>query len=888
MSAAASTSDSTGLRSFSGDSEDAKEYKRWKVWVSNKLLTIADKVPEHARGAYVYTLLSGKALECVEHLDPSSYQKKDGEKIIFERLDQRFPQKDASDKMSEVLTEVFAVKSHEGESLKAWISRATELFDRCQRKVNVNFPEEARGWMILHRSGLSDEQKAVVLARSLGVLKREEIGRAMRSCYPDFVVGKRRAAGISLVEDSLPPEDDIAADEEFDELEQFLAEHQGKESAAAMVVEEHFIAMIDILPSSWRSLQWLREKQQKCSPTAEEQLLVSSPGFGVLDSGCGRSIIGWDTLQEFKDLWKARQMEIPEPFSEVNHFKYGNGHKEMSKQAIRVPVHLGGRVGTIKAAIVQGQAPLLISRSALKTLKATINFETNELTVFDDRVVIPLATNQAGQYTVDLLGNPEGPNSAFEEIMMTTAIDQVSAPTLDVSGSDPPAMSSIETNNEKLMAPDAGKAKYRHALPPHVLRCQTEFLYTPQEECLVLESLPKHHLRQLEAIVRETLAVQPHDKSQQSHDHGKTLLVAEVFSPPRFSPVVEQMGFASRSYDLLNGYDFRRAADRKQEAASCAACPSCPEQKCQEVLMAKADLGEKTDEEKLIEENPTSGSDLKTASSYGPVRSRSRVAMKSGPAALFRPRPMLQDDFVDLMTEVVPRLITEHIDKSSAVNWEPDPDSMQDVSSGPSSGSGLKRSADSQVATEEPPAVRPKTDDTQDSKMAWTSDDAAKLQELLQKAAANGVHPLAALEKTGRHFQDDGFELVTTGGMSDTDGSMGYYVKEMMPVPLPSSSLDPAPTYLPAGVKSLTQWSQSIIGFGKFKGKGMSYADLINAGTEETKGYIKWCKSRQSSAGGELADLANFLVQHEAEQCKSGISLGEVIAGTSTRRVFKS
>ena len=200
------------------------------------------------------------------------------------------------------------------------------------------------------------------------------------------------------------------------------------------------------------------------------------------------------------------------------------------------------------------------------------------------------------------------------------------------------------------------------------------------------------------------------------------------------------------------------------------------------------------------------------------------------------------------------------------------------------------------------------------SKMAWTSDDAAKLQELLQKAAANGVHPLAALEKTGRHFQDDGFELVTTGGMSDatkrlgddqlpvakkpnqksstmplqTDGSMGYYVKEMMPVPLPSSSLDPAPTYLPAGVKSLTQWSQSIIGFGKFKGKGMSYADLINAGTEETKGYIKWCKSRQSSAGGELADLANFLVQHEAEQCKSDSSLGEVIAGTSTRRVFKS
>ena len=63
--------------------------------------------------------------------------------------------------------------------------------------------------------------------------------------------------------------------------------------------------------------------------------------------------------------------------------------------------------------------------------------------------------------------------------------------------------------------------------------------------------------------------------------------------------------------------------------------------------------------------------------------------------------------------------------------------------------------------------------------MAWTSDDAAKLQELLQKAAANGVHPLAALEKTGRHFQDDGFELVTTGGMSNATKRLG---DDQMPV----------------------------------------------------------------------------------------------------------
>ena len=63
-----------------------------RTWVSNKLLTIKDKVSEEARGAYVYTLLAGKALEAVEHLEPQEYQKKQGEDVIFRILDQRSPE----------------------------------------------------------------------------------------------------------------------------------------------------------------------------------------------------------------------------------------------------------------------------------------------------------------------------------------------------------------------------------------------------------------------------------------------------------------------------------------------------------------------------------------------------------------------------------------------------------------------------------------------------------------------------------------------------------------------------------------------------------------------------------------------------------------------------
>ena len=170
---AAASQDQGGLSFFSGESEDHKDYRRWKAWVQSKMMTL-DKMPKEARGAYVFTLLSGKALECVEHLDPSAFQKEGGEKVLFDLLDQRFPQKEVTDEMSEVLTEIFNLRAAEGETLKAWISRATELFDRCARKTNVTFPEEARGWLILQNPSQEWAQRRTKSCGRRSILRGHE------------------------------------------------------------------------------------------------------------------------------------------------------------------------------------------------------------------------------------------------------------------------------------------------------------------------------------------------------------------------------------------------------------------------------------------------------------------------------------------------------------------------------------------------------------------------------------------------------------------------------------------------------------------------------------------------------------------------------------------
>ena len=197
-----STSDgSGGIRYFSGESEDYKEYRRWKLWLSSKFKTL-DKLKADAGGPYLFTCLSGKALETVEHVDPAEYQKDGSEQVLLRLLDARFPERDQKDELAEVLNEVFSLRATEGRSLRAWGSQATDLFDRCERKGGVKFPEEARGFVLLKWSGLTEEQQAVVRGRSLqgmGVLKREEISMAIRSCYPDFVVSRRKA--VALVDD---------------------------------------------------------------------------------------------------------------------------------------------------------------------------------------------------------------------------------------------------------------------------------------------------------------------------------------------------------------------------------------------------------------------------------------------------------------------------------------------------------------------------------------------------------------------------------------------------------------------------------------------------------------------------------------------------------------
>ena len=99
-----------------------------------------------------------------------------------------------------------------------------------------------------------------------------------------------------------------------------------------------------------------RLRENRRAGVTQEILLVSSPGFAVLDSGCGKSVIGTETLQEFRAIWERHGISQPREVSEMNVFRFGNGAQETSRRLVEMPVSLAGRRGLIRAAIIQGRA----------------------------------------------------------------------------------------------------------------------------------------------------------------------------------------------------------------------------------------------------------------------------------------------------------------------------------------------------------------------------------------------------------------------------------------------------------------------------------------------------------------------------------------------------
>lgn len=281
-----------GHRRFNGESLDPREFRRWRLWAEAKMASTKDMAPTH-RGPFVLCLLDGLALEAVEHLTLDRLKEENGDKHIWQALEERFPDRLSHDWLAECLKEVFDLSARDSETMSAWTSRVQETFSKCRRKVSVDFPSEARGWICLTASGLSPDQRAIVTAKTQGDLKFDVVAAAMRSCFPDFKASRKsRAAPALLVQQpdleeaesevSPPLVDDGPDAVSFDEVEAFLTEHGMQESNTPNdVFDEDEIA--EVLAATWRERRSEISKLQKTRRFAQANVVKKQFSREVTD-----------------------------------------------------------------------------------------------------------------------------------------------------------------------------------------------------------------------------------------------------------------------------------------------------------------------------------------------------------------------------------------------------------------------------------------------------------------------------------------------------------------------------------------------------------------------------------------------------------------------------
>eukprot|EP00435_Cladocopium_sp_Y103_P016862 s1030_g4.t1 len=578
-----------GLKRFNGDVEDpGKALRQWKSWAQAKMMTMKDLTAKQ-RAPWIYTLLDGSAWEAVEHLTLESLAVENGDLELWKVLHERFPEKEPTDLMGEALGEVFALSATEGETAKQWTARVRETFDKCKRRANTDFPSTARGWITLNCAGLSEEQKAIIKAKTQGTLDFDDVSKALRSCFPMYKAGSRSKKPIgALVADDDPTMQAVSDEDHFEDVQSFLAEHTGlpqlddaelseSEAAEALAVSwkerrteiarvnqarnftkstssgvptapsrRNFRVEIDELKRRTRCRRcgrlghWARECKfppsgsdantgaSSSAPAAgagyveaegvEPDItfigaadvvemqdilaagLVSSPGFGVVDTGCGKTLIGEQTLQQVESLLAAHHRPPAQRISKSNLFRFGNGAIEQSEVTALIPVGIGGKVGLIEAAIIKGQAPLLLGRPTLQKLGMRMDFQEGVLSVLNGAVHVKMHCNPAGQVLLNILEFPK---------------------------SDMQVPSSEPVDNDKL----GDKPKGNNGGSPR--NPNRKKITLKNKECRCLLAQIKHATR--------------HEKSQ--------IAVAELFSPPRFSLEAQKRGEQGIAFDKKQGWD---------------------------------------------------------------------------------------------------------------------------------------------------------------------------------------------------------------------------------------------------------------------------------------------------------------------------------------------
>ena len=72
-----------------------------------------------------------------------------------------------------------------------------------------------------------------------------------------------------------------------------------------------------------------------------EAMLNSSPGKGIIDTGCAKMMMGSDTFKQYLDLLTSKERASVEKVREKTRFRFGDNEPKMSHWSAVIPMNIG-------------------------------------------------------------------------------------------------------------------------------------------------------------------------------------------------------------------------------------------------------------------------------------------------------------------------------------------------------------------------------------------------------------------------------------------------------------------------------------------------------------------------------------------------------------------
>ena len=120
----------------------------------------------------------------------------------------------------------------------------------------------------------------------------------------------------------------------------------------------------------------------------------------LLDSGCTKTVCGETWLQHYLHSLSFDEFKQIETSNSNSSFKFGDSKLAKSFKKVKIPVIIAVVQAKFTTDVVEYDIPLLLSKEAMKKAKTQIDFQKDQINIFDKKIYIYFTST--GHYCIKL------------------------------------------------------------------------------------------------------------------------------------------------------------------------------------------------------------------------------------------------------------------------------------------------------------------------------------------------------------------------------------------------------------------------------------------------------------------------------------------------------